>query len=56
MAKNFSLTDRSTRLKHGCGAYLTYDGKVALMFLNMYTEQPEADGTVEREYLLPVVL
>ena len=37
MAENFGLTNRSMRPKVGRRSYFTPEGKVALMFLKMYT-------------------
>ena len=37
MAENFGLTSKSMREKRGRRAYFTPEGKVALMFLKMYT-------------------
>ena len=37
MAENFGLTSKSMRLKRGRKPYFTPEGKVALMFLKMYT-------------------
>lgn len=46
MAENFGLISKSMRAKKGRKTYFTPEGKVALMFLKMYTvsEQPEVDG------------
>ena len=38
MAENFGLTSKSMRPKRGRKPYFTPEGKVALMFLKMYTE------------------
>ena len=37
MAENFGLVSKSLRPKLGRRSYLTAEGKVALMFLKMYT-------------------
>lgn len=37
MAENFGLTSKSMRTKRGRKSYFTPEGKVALMFLKMYT-------------------
>ena len=37
MAENFGLVSKSMRPKPGCKSYFTPEGKVALMFLKMYT-------------------
>ena len=37
MAENFGLTSKSMRVKRGRRPYFTPEGKVALMFLKMYT-------------------
>ena len=37
MAENFGLTSKSIRAKKGRKTYFTPEGKVALMFLKMYT-------------------
>ena len=37
MAENFGLTNRSMRPKVGRRSYFTAEGKIALMFLKMYT-------------------
>ena len=37
MAENFGLVSKSMRPKLGRKSYFTHDGKVALMFLKMYT-------------------
>ena len=37
MAENFGLVRKSMRRKLGCKSFFTPEGKVALMFLNMYT-------------------
>ena len=37
MAENFGLTSRSLRPRRGRKSYFTPEGKVALMFLKMYT-------------------
>ena len=37
MAENFGLVSKSMRPKLGCKSYFTPEGKVALMFLKMYT-------------------
>ncbi len=39
MAENFGLTRKSMRVKRGRRSYFTLEGKVALMFLKMYTGQ-----------------
>ena len=38
MAENFGLTSKSMRPKLGRRPYFTPEGKVALMFLKMYTD------------------
>ena len=37
MAENFGLTSKSMRVKRGRRPYFTPEGKVALMFLKIYT-------------------
>ena len=39
MAENFGLVRKSMRPKLGCRSFFTPEGKVALMFLKMYTGQ-----------------
>ena len=38
MAENFGLVSKSLKSKLGCKSYFTPEGKVALMFLKMYTD------------------
>ena len=58
MADNLGLVRRGTMPRRGSRPYFTAEGKVALMFLKMYTglSCPKTDGTAEREHPLPDVL
>jgi len=58
MAESFGLTCKSMKPKLGRRSYFTPEGKVALMFLKMYTQMssPETAGAAGREHPLPDVL
>ena len=58
MAESFGLTSKSMRPRRGRRPYFTPEGKVALMFLKMYTgpSGPKLNGAVEREHPSPAVL
>ena len=57
MAVNFGLVSNRYERKRGPKPFFSAEGKVALMFLKMYTGQcSKADGAVERQHPLSDIL
>ena len=58
MAENFGLVSKSMRPKLGRKSYFTPEGKVALMFLKMYTglSCPKLDIPADSRPPIPVIL
>ena len=54
MAKKFRLINKSMKPNVGCSSYFTPEGKVALLFLKMYTCL--SNPAVEQQHQPPVVL